>query len=262
MKSQNTSQYFLVIFLVLSLFATDLIAGRQSRKERKKVEAIKIIQENSEEVSILAGVDPLSNDSLAAISIEENQVGDLGEDPLELANDEDTEIDFESFNMLWLAFVAEDEEDTFTENGIHKEELMDFVMDWLGTPYRFGGDSKRSIDCSAFTRRAFRTALDVELPRTAVYQYQFGQEISKDELELGDMIFFKTRRYAAITHVGIYLGDNLFAHASSSHGVTVSKLAGYYERKYKGARRLTLEDFRKLEVVSDDDDVPPFKVGG
>lgn len=256
------SQIFVLIFIALILVsATDAFAGRTSRKERKKVQAIKVMQENSEEVSILAGVDPLSSDSLKSISIDSTQVGDLGEDLLELANDEDTEVDFETFNMLWLAFVAEDEEDAYTDSGINKEEMMDFVMEWLGTPYRFGGDTKRSIDCSAFTRRAYREALDIELPRTAVYQYQFGVEIPENKLEFGDMIFFKTRNYAKITHVGIYLGDGLFAHASSKHGVTISKLEGYYRRKYKGARRLTIDDFKSLEIVTEEDE-DPIKVGG
>lgn len=262
MNIQKSSQIFVAIILILSFASTELYGGRQSRKDKRKVKAIKVIQENSEEVSILAGVDPLSSDSLKSLSIDTNQVGDLGEDPLELANDEDTEVDLETFNMLWLAFVAEDEEDTFTDSGINKEEMMDFIMDWLGTPYRFGGDSKRSIDCSAFIRRAYRQTLDIELPRTAVYQYQFGEEIPEENLQFGDLIFFKTRNYARITHVGIYLGDNLFAHASSKHGVTVSKLDGYYRRKYRGARRLTIDDFKNLEIVSEEEDENPEKVGG
>lgn len=255
------SQILIMLFVLLSFMSAELSA-KYSRKEAKKNEAIKIIRENSEEVSILAGVDPLSSDSLQSLTVEENQIGDLGEDIEELEIEDDVEIDFETFNMLWLAFVAEDDEDIYTDNGIHKEEMMDFVMEWLGTPYRFGGDSPRGIDCSAFTRRAYRNILGIEIPRTANYQYAVGEEIPIEDLEFGDLVFFRTRYYAPITHVGIYLGDDLFAHASSRNGVTVSSLtSGYYSRKYRGAKRLTLDDFRELEIVTDENE-EPTSVGG
>lgn len=241
---------FLIISIIIS-FNINLEA--RSKKERTKLEAIELIRENSTEVSVLAGIDPMCQDSLKDLQVDTTMIGDQGEDIDELLAEDDVEVDLETFSMLWLAYVSEDEEDEFTDNGIQKKEMMDFVMDWLGTPYKFAGDSKRRIDCSAFTRRAYRHALNVEIPRTAVYQYEYGDKIDREDLQFGDLVFFKTRNYARITHVGIYLADDLFAHASSSDGVTISSLnSSYYSRKYRGARRLGLKDIRELEIPLED----------
>lgn len=239
---------FLILLLAIIIFSLNLEA-RRSKKERTKQEAIELIREYSTEVSVLAGVDPMNQDSLQNLEVDTTNLGDEGEDLEELMAEDDVEVDLATFSMLWLAYVSEDEEDEFTDNGINKQEMMDFVMDWLGTPYKFAADSKRRIDCSAFTRRAFRHALNIEIPRTAYYQYQYGDKIERSDLEFGDMVFFKTRNYSSITHVGIFLGDDLFVHASSSDGVTVSSLnSSYYSRKYRGARRFKLDDIRQLEL--------------
>ncbi|HTO15339.1 MAG TPA: C40 family peptidase [Edaphocola sp.] len=117
--------------------------------------------------------------------------------------------------------------------------LYNFIQEWYGTPYRLGGTTKRSIDCSAFTRELFADVYSTGLDRTAAMQFMMTTRIyNKEELKEGDLVFFsiKTKR---ISHVGVYLGDGKFVHASSSRGVTISDLGqAYWTRYYAGGGRL------------------------
>ena len=107
---------------------------------------------------------------------------------------------------------------------------------WIGIPYRWGGTSRRGIDCSAFVQQYVRTTLGIELPRTTASQRYEGVSIGKDELIPGDLVFFRRR---GTRHVGVYLGDGEFIHASSSRGVTISELASsYWTRYYWMSRRI------------------------
>lgn len=114
------------------------------------------------------------------------------------------------------------------------------VQGWVGVPYLWGGLTKEGIDCSAFVREVFRESFNVELPRNSRAQHKTGKGLaSQDELEPGDLIFFDTLDRGQVTHVGVYLGDGEFAHASSSRGVTPAPLKKkYYQRAYWGGRRL------------------------
>ena len=118
-------------------------------------------------------------------------------------------------------------------------KLFNFVYDWIGTPYRFGGSSKKGIDCSAFTKQLYSEVFNLDIKRSSRDIFSMVSPVAKDELKEGDLVFFKihSRR---ISHVGIYLGDNRFAHASSE-GVKLSSLDdnAYYSRYfYKGGRVL------------------------
>jgi len=108
--------------------------------------------------------------------------------------------------------------------------------DWIGTRYRYGGTTRRGIDCSAFVQTIMRDVLDVNLPRTTALQVRLGTAVNRDELLPADLVFFRRR---GVRHVGIYLGDGEFIHASSSRGVTISNLTeGYYRRHFWRARRV------------------------
>jgi lipoprotein Spr len=127
-----------------------------------------------------------------------------------------------------------------TDNGVDKMMMMESIVDWLGTRYHFGGMGRGGIDCSAFTGTVYR-ALNFKLPRTAAAQWDFGTAVPLEELQFGDLVFFHTRAAVYVSHVGIYLGNNMFAHASSRNGVTVSSLdADYYAKHLIGARRFDL----------------------
>lgn len=117
--------------------------------------------------------------------------------------------------------------------------LYGFIEDWYGTPYRMGGTTKKSIDCSAFTRQLFSDVYGKSLDRTAAMQFMMTRRIfDKEDLKEGDLVFFsiKTKR---ISHVGVYLGGGKFVHASSSRGVIISELnQDYWARYYSGGGRL------------------------
>jgi lipoprotein Spr len=118
-------------------------------------------------------------------------------------------------------------------------KLFHFVYDWIGTPYRFGGSSKRGIDCSAFTKELYSEVFNLDIKRNSRDIFSMVSPVGKDELKEGDLVFFKihSRR---ISHIGIYLGNNRFAHASSK-GVAISSLDdAYYSRYfYRGGRLLS-----------------------
>ncbi|MFB6324999.1 endopeptidase [Pantoea deleyi] len=118
-------------------------------------------------------------------------------------------------------------------------ELNDQLGNWHGTPYRYGGMSRRGVDCSGFVYLTFRDRFALQLPRTTSAQSDIGTRISKDELLPGDLVFFKTGRGENGLHVGIYDSDNAFIHASTSQGVTRSSLDNVYWRKvFWQARRI------------------------
>ena len=107
---------------------------------------------------------------------------------------------------------------------------------WIGIPYRWGGTTRRGIDCSAFVQQYVRATLGIELPRTTATQRYEGVSIDKSELIPGDLVFFRRR---GTRHVGVYLGDNEFIHAASSRGVMISDLDNnYWSRYYWMSRRI------------------------
>ena len=126
----------------------------------------------------------------------------------------------------------------YKSTNVDRDAVMTKIIELINTPYLWGGTTTNGIDCSAFVQTVFRKALGIELPRTSIMQSTVGEEVDRDNLQFGDLIFFNTmgRR---ISHVGIYLGESYFAHSSSSGGVKVSSLnEDYYNRKFVTARRV------------------------
>jgi hypothetical protein len=129
-------------------------------------------------------------------------------------------------------------------------QLKRHYQRWRGTPYADGGMSPAGIDCSGFTVLAYRELFDLPLPRTAGEQAGSGREVSKTALQPGDLVFFHTGLWQK--HVGIYLADDQFIHASLSRGVTISSLDDtYWREKYWQARRMSApERLSKAESVA------------
>lgn len=118
-----------------------------------------------------------------------------------------------------------------------KEKLYLQYQQWKNTKYVIGGLSKKGIDCSGLVYVTYLEKLGIELPRTTELQSHIGKEIQRSELRAGDLVFFKT--YVKIRHVGIYIEDDTFLHASTKEGVTISKLSDYYWKdKYWHSRRV------------------------
>ena len=122
-----------------------------------------------------------------------------------------------------------------------KERLLRVAQRMLAVPYRFGGTTLWGLDCSGFVQKTF-AFLNLDLPRSAREQFREGAKVAKADLSPGDLVFFRT--YAKYpSHVGIYLGENRFVHASSREKkVTVESLdTPYYVKRYIGAKRLLFE---------------------
>jgi hypothetical protein len=115
--------------------------------------------------------------------------------------------------------------------------LLQFMNEWYGTRYKFGGSTHAGIDCSAFSGALLLNVFGVTLPRMAKDQYKVCERVKKDELQEGDLVFFHTTR-KGISHVGVYLRNNKFIHASLNYGVVISSLDDpYYSRTFVGAGR-------------------------
>ena len=112
-------------------------------------------------------------------------------------------------------------------------DLLNFIDEWWATRYRYGGTTKKGIDCSALTGALHKNVFGTVLPRTAREQYKICTKVTRENLQQGDLVFFNTT--GGISHVGVYLGNNHFLHSSCHSGVTISSLDdNYYSRKYIG----------------------------
>ena len=115
--------------------------------------------------------------------------------------------------------------------------LTRFYFSWQGVPHRYGGASREGVDCSGFVQLAYLDVFGTALPRTTRAQSRLGRRILKRNLSPGDLVFFKTGWRQR--HVGVYIGDGAFIHASESKGVTRSMLRDYYwQQRYWKAKRL------------------------
>ena len=121
------------------------------------------------------------------------------------------------------------------------DRLEAYAREWAGTPHVMGGDSEAGIDCSAFARRLGADVLDVWLPRTSREQALTGWRVDPHQLEAGDLVFFASGG-GTINHVGVYLRDGRFVHASSSLGVAISHLdETYWSAHFREARRVVVD---------------------
>lgn len=117
------------------------------------------------------------------------------------------------------------------------DKLYPYYNAWHLTPYRYGGLSQNGVDCSGFVYRAYRDLFGIILPRSTQLQANTGMPVPRNALRAGDLLFFKTAH--KVRHVGIYLQNGEFMHASTSKGVIISRLGNVYWRKrFWQARRV------------------------
>ncbi len=122
--------------------------------------------------------------------------------------------------------------------------LLRLIDSWYGTRYILGGNTKAGIDCSALMQVFFASLYGIVLPRTAKEQYDLSRRISPTEVKEGDLLFFNTT--GGVSHVGMYLCNNKFVHASSTNGVTISDMFDpYYASRLIGAGRMVEENNRQ-----------------
>lgn len=111
-------------------------------------------------------------------------------------------------------------------SGADEQHMMSAIDSYMGTPYVYGGTGHDGIDCSGFTQAVYRE-VGIEIPRTASQQAAASARVGPGDLRFGDLVFFNTSG-SGISHVGIYIGDGFFVHASTSHGVRRESLANPY----------------------------------
>ena len=120
-----------------------------------------------------------------------------------------------------------------------KRKLYSQYEEWKGVRYRFGGLSKKGIDCSGFVHVTFRSKFGLKVPRTTEKLSMVGAPVERSGLRTGDLVFFRTGSKAR--HVGIYLEKGRFLHASKNRGVVISRLNNvYWKSKYWKAKRLDI----------------------
>ncbi|WP_280769656.1 C40 family peptidase [Salipaludibacillus daqingensis] len=155
----------------------------------------------------------------------------------------------------------------------HDHPIVSESMNYLGTPYEFGGNSLEAFDCSFFIQEVFRETMDVYLPRVTIDQYKVGDDIPEEDLRPGDVLYFSDvdvetsdREEGEITHAGIYVGNNYMIHSSRTEDMTqISFLNDYWKDAFTGVKRfdnMSLNDEAPLVQEAASYLTTPFKSGG
>ena len=138
----------------------------------------------------------------------------------------------------WAPFWKKPSEPSFADLSELEKKLYDEFRRWQGTPYSHGGNDAKGIDCSGFVIKIYEKLFGILLPRDTIQQAAMGISVSEDRLRAGDLLFF-SQYSKKINHVGIYLKDGKFIHASTSKGVMLSRLdLAYWQNAYRTARRI------------------------
>lgn len=206
---------FVVIFVSSSFFAAAFPDNKPVKKDSANAKAV--ASELMASVQFNFGV-PISKEILTA---PENSFSDAT-------------TDLSNYN--WLQKKYADKLGVHPAN-IQNEKLYKFINSWYGTRYVYGGTSRRGIDCSSFVQKLCAANLNASLVRTAANQKRTTNYVSRKDLQEGDLVFFKIK-VNRISHVGVYLQNGRFVHASSSRGVMISNLnSSYWSRYYAGGGR-------------------------
>lgn len=115
---------------------------------------------------------------------------------------------------------------------LKNKNLYDFIIDWYGTPYKYGGNNQDGIDCSGFTNILYKEIYKIQIPRVSKDIAENVKRKYTNDLKEGDLVFFSFGKTGTVNHVGIYLHNNMFVHASTSKGVIISNLTEPYYGDY------------------------------
>ena len=125
----------------------------------------------------------------------------------------------------------------YSDANLIETRLLNEYKRWQGTHHKMGGTDSKGIDCSGFVKEVYREVFNINLPRTTRMQVKLGRPVAINDLQPGDLVFFKPPTYAR--HIGIYLNQSEFVHASKNKGVTISRIdAHYWGKYYWTARRI------------------------
>lgn len=152
--------------------------------------------------------------------------------------DVEDKITIKSVPSNKVALVAE--KLNVSEKEVRDKKLYSFISDWYGTPYKYGGCDKGGVDCSCFTGILLKKVYGVTVGRNSSLMHKEAEHIKTSHLREGDLLFFKVGT-KEVSHVGVYLKDNKFVHASTSKGVMINDLnETYYKKYYYEAGRVKL----------------------
>lgn len=127
-----------------------------------------------------------------------------------------------------------------TSFGFTDKQFEKKVKEYLDIPYKYGGITKKGMDCSGFSRTIYSKLFGIELPHNSVEQFRLSalRKIDSSQLQPGDLIFFANKKKKKVNHVGVYISDRRFIHASSSQGIMVSSLDDdYWRNRFAGSKR-------------------------
>lgn len=224
------------MLIALVLICTSAIAQRE--KDVSGAQGLKFLDDISvESVEVAAGVQTAAR-SVAAVKPQASFAAnrDFGLSRITSTIEKATGLHFKYAMLLDMEVEL-----------IRNLNLFKVIDEWYGVRYRYGGESKSGIDCSALMQIFFTALYGVALPRTAREQFGFSRRLSRTELREGDLVFFNTT--GGVSHVGMYLANNKFVHAASSEGVTISDLYDdYYARRFIGAGRI--DEVEPMVVLS------------
>ncbi len=221
-----------VFFIFVGCTATSAFSRFRTRNDNKKGSAVipDTARYNSKKLMTVTALDDLDSDS-----------------EFSLEDDDDEFDNTESVTATWKKDEVYSTLIKAAGNSVPPElcsRILNEAVSYLNTPYKYGGTTANGIDCSAFTQKVYENSIELQIPRSTREQFSIGEKILKgDELQFGDLVFFKTKRRSGPGHVGIYIGDNKFMHASRKKGVMVSSLdEQYWKPRYMGARRLNITE--------------------
>jgi cell wall-associated NlpC family hydrolase len=264
-------------------------ASKKNAKKNRSAKAsratlARLERAKSDKLALAEKIKQLSTSQLVSddVALEFDLEAELAQAAKEEAEEDDVEVSIEQFfrarpgaigaemdpelvRARQIDFTLYDEADPTT--AAKRSDVMQNIIDWMGTRYVFGGVGRSGIDCSAFTREIYAKTFGIELPRTANLQHRLGESVRKQELQFGDLVFFQTARYAPVTHVGIYIGEGLFANAASSKGVSLASLdSKYWSKRYLGGKRLFTNSalastgYRASNMASQDKAIDPSEL--
>jgi lipoprotein Spr len=217
---------------ILALIALLLACGTGTVKAQYSINTLKII--NNKHLLALNFLNFISlTPGVNAAAPLNGSTGVIGENAIE-SKDEVIENSIETLSSTQFKYAMMMDVDV---EELTNKDLYRFIDDWYGTHYRMGGTTKKGIDCSAFSGTLMSSIYTFSVPRTAREQYKICERLDKENLMTGDLVFFNTR--GGVSHVGVFLANNRFVHASSSKGITISNLNdSYYSKRFISGGRI------------------------
>ena len=238
-------KHLLFLALLISFILGSYSVVNAQKKVNYKRKKSQTSQGNS--IKFIKGIELNTDSSSSATAILEKKVklSSITVAPTSINNYLNNIENCSSFQFKYAMIMNREVE------SINNLELYNFINDWWSTRYRFGGSDHEGIDCSSFTEKLFSNVYGYAVPRTSKEQFSAFKKVATKDLKEGDLVFFNTRstrrkKRKAITHVGLYLGNNYFVHSSVSDGVTINSLSDeYYRKKFVSGGRFPLSEYKK-----------------